>query len=108
MTPFRTKRRWQKGTYMRLSSKDRLKTFVYTKQDMDDAKAGKPVDFRKVTQHSLARRAGVSQSFIAHLVSGYREGCKPETAERIAEALGLDVTVLFEPKEATSTSRIAA
>ncbi|HAY44088.1 MAG TPA: hypothetical protein DCY59_11335 [Micrococcaceae bacterium] len=108
MSPFRTKRRWQKGTYMQLSSTDRFKKFIYTKQDMDDIKAGRPVDFRKITQRSLARRAEVSQTMISLLASGDRTGCKPETAERIAEALGVDVTVLFDAKEAIATIKIAA
>lgn len=107
MSPFRTKRRWQKGTYMQLA-KERFRTFVYTKEDMDAYKSGRPIDPRKVTQRSLARRADVSQTMISLLASGGRTGCTPETAERIAEALGVDVTVLFDPKEATSTIKIAA
>lgn len=107
MSPFRTKRRWQKGTYMRLAT-ERFKTFVYTKKDMDAYKTGRPIDPRKVTQRSLARRSDVSQTMISLLASGARTGCKPETAERIAEALGVDVTVLFDPKEATSSIKFAA
>lgn len=107
MSPFRTKRRWQEGTYMRLASCDRLKTFVYTKADLDAYRAGKPIDGRKMTQSKLASRAGVSRSFIAHLVSGYRSSCKPETAERISEVLGLDVTVLFDPETSISICQSA-
>lgn len=107
MSPFRTKCRWQRGTYMRLASKERLKTFVYTKQDMDAIKAGQPSDFRKISQRKLAKRVGVHPSFINHLVSGYRTDCTTEVAESIAEVLGLDVTVLFDPQVPIVNSRIA-
>lgn len=87
---------------MRLSSSDRLRTFVYTQEDKAAILNGQPIDGRKVTQTRLAQKAGVSRSFIAHLVSGYRTSCKPDTAERISEALGLAVTVLFDPQETNS------
>lgn len=92
---------------MRLASRDRLKTFVYTKEDMDAHKMGRAIDFRKISQRKLAKRAEVSPSFINHLVSGYRTECTPEVAERIAEGLGVDVTVLFEPETPTS-NRLSA
>ncbi|TLK56277.1 helix-turn-helix transcriptional regulator [Glutamicibacter sp. V16R2B1] len=101
MSPFRTKRKWQEGTYMRLSSAQRLRTFIYTKEDMDAYRNGSPIDPRKITQRSLARRADVSQAFISQLASGKKTSCKPETAERIAEVIGVDVTVLFDPEHAT-------
>ena len=87
---------------------ERFRTFVYTREDMEAYKRGHPIDPRKVTQRSLSRRADVSQAMISYLASGDRKGCKPETAERIAEALGVDVTVLFDPKKATSDIKIAA
>lgn len=90
---------------MRLSSSERLRTFVYTQEDKRAILDGRPIDGRKITQTKLARLAGVSRSFIAHLVSGYRTSCKPETAERISEALGLPVTVLFDPYESSSTGQ---
>lgn len=83
---------------MRLASKERLKTFVYTKEDIEAHRMGRPIDFRKTSQRKLAKRAEVHPSFINHLVSGYRSECTTEVAERIAEALGVDVTVLFDPE----------
>ncbi|MGH3651596.1 helix-turn-helix domain-containing protein [Glutamicibacter sp.] len=103
MSPFRTKRKWQEGTYMRLSSAQRLRTFIYTKEDMDAYRNGAPIDPRKITQRSLARRADISQAFISQLASGKKVSCKPETAERIAEVIGVDVTVLFDPEKATTS-----
>lgn len=88
---------------MRLSSAQRLRTFIYTKEDMDAYRTGSPIDSRKITQRSLARRAEVSQAFISQLASGKKTSCKPETAERIAEVIGVDVTVLFDAESATST-----
>lgn len=87
---------------MRLASAQRLKTFIYTKEDLDNYRNGAPIDPRKTTQRSLARRVGVSQAFISYLASGKRNSCTPEVAERIAEVLGVDVTVLFDPEDATS------
>ena len=89
---------------MRLSSAQRLKTFIYTQDDLNAYRQGSPIDSRKVTQRSLARRADVSQAFISQLASGKKNSCKPETAERIAEVLGVDVTVLFDPEVATTSS----
>ena len=88
---------------MRLSSAQRLRTFIYTKEDMDAYRNGAPIDPRKITQRSLARRADISQAFISQLASGKKVSCKPETAERIAEVLGVDVTVLFDPEKATTS-----
>ena len=106
MSPFRTKRRWKEGTYMRVAT-ERFKTFVYTRDDMDAYKMGRPIDPRKVSQRSLSRRADVSQTMISMLASGARTSCKPATAERIAEVLGVDVTVLFDPEDATSNQLVA-
>lgn len=92
---------------MRLSSIDRFKTLVYTKQDMEDLKMGRPVDFRKISQRKLAKRADVHPSFINHLVAGRRTDCTPEVAERISEVFGLDVTVLFDPEESPAMRRSA-
>lgn len=88
---------------MRLSSTQRLRTFIYTKDDMDAYRNGTPIDSRKITQRSLARRAEVSQAFISQLASGKKTSCKPETAERIAEVIGVDVTVLFDPENALTS-----
>lgn len=49
----------------------------------------------------LARYADCSKGFISHLLSGRRSSCTPILAERIAEALNVPVTVLFEPKMST-------
>lgn len=78
------RKRWPKGTWMRLASKDRLRAFV-------GPEAGK-----KMSARTLARYAGVHPSFIDHLTSGRRRSCEPATAQRIAEALGVPLDILFD------------
>ena len=87
---------------MQLRSKEAFKTFVFTKEDKQAILEGKPLDAKKMRQCELATRAEVSPAFIAHLVSGYRETCKPETAIAIADALGVNLLVIFEPKVSLS------
>lgn len=88
-------RRWPKGTWMRLVSKERLLSFVGTEPG------------KKMSQRKLARYAGVHPSFINHLTSGRRKSCEPRTAELIAEALEVPLDVLFVPEVASATSASA-
>lgn len=53
---------------------------------------------RRMTQKALADAAGISQPFLYDLECGHRNA-KPETWERIAEALGCTVDELREPQE---------
>lgn len=78
-----TARRWPKGTWMRLQSAELLRAFVG------------PQPEKKISQRTLARYAGVHPSFINHLTSGRRRSCEPKTAERIVEAIGVPLEVLF-------------
>lgn len=96
MSPWRTKARWPKGTYMRLVSKEALCAYLITHKDIDAYKKGTPLP-HKMTQRGLADRVGVHPSFINHLTSGRRRCLLPETAKRISEVLGAPVEVLFEP-----------
>lgn len=94
---------------MKLTSADRLRTFVLTKTDIDLVNTGKGhlVSKRKISQRELAERVGVHPSFINHLTAGRSTTCKPEVAERIAEVLDVDVSVLFDecvPSGATSNT----
>ena len=49
----------------------------------------------RVTQVELARSAGVSQPFLCDLENN-RRGAKPETMNRIADALGVKVADIVE------------
>lgn len=113
MSPWRTKARWPKGTYMRLVSKEALRAFLITQKDIEAHKAGAAIP-HKMTQRGLADRVGVHPSFINHLTSGRRRCLEPETATRIAEVLNVPVEVLFEPispsakRQATRSQRLQA
>lgn len=94
--PQRKKRK--RGTYMKLASVERLRSFVLTRDDMDLINSGRGhlVNKRKISQRLLADRVGVNPSFINHLTAGRSTTCTPQVADRIAEALGVDTSVLFD------------
>jgi transcriptional regulator with XRE-family HTH domain len=50
---------------------------------------------RGMTQHELARLAGIARSTVLHVLKGGH--CSTETLERIARALDVDVAELFTP-----------
>lgn len=51
----------------------------------------------------LAHYAGCSKGFISHLLAGRRSSCTAELGERLARALHVPVTVLFDVKVSPST-----
>lgn len=77
------KKRYPKGTWMRLASSDTLKALM---------------EQRRFSHEQMARYAGCSRGFVSHLTSGRKNSCTPQLAERIAEALDVPVGVLFAPK----------
>lgn len=81
------RKRWPKGTWMRLRSPDTLRALM----GQYNFSLGR-----------LARYSGCSKGFISHLLSGRRSSCTPDLAENIAEALNIPLLVLFEPKLSTS------
>ena len=79
-----TRKRWAKGTWMRLASSDTLRALMKQKG---------------FSHRRLARYCGLAgPGMIDHLVSGRRTSCTPLLAERISEALDVPLTVLFVPK----------
>lgn len=46
---------------------------------------------RRITQTELSQRANITQPYLHDLELG-RRGAKPETLERIADALGVEVS----------------
>lgn len=76
-------RRWPKGTWMNLTSKDTLRALV--KQ-------------RGFSYGDVGRMAGCHKTMISALVNGHRTSCSPELAERISECLGVPSEVLFVPR----------
>src|SRR5262249_39570530 len=59
------------------------------------------------TTASLAEAAEISRSMVGHLLTGEREGCAPEMAHRITDALGVGLLVLFAPPPGPSRARSA-
>lgn len=53
----------------------------------------------------LARYAGCSKGFISHLLSGRRNSCSTGLGAKIAEALDVPVSVLFEVAKSPSAGR---
>lgn len=84
------KRRWPKGTWMRLQSADTLQALMAQ---------------RGFSLARLARYVGCSKGFISHLTAGRRRTCTPKVAERIAEALEVPLGILFVPSMSTSEGR---
>lgn len=82
-------KRYPKGTWMKLRSKEILIAF------MDDK------DF---TTGRLATYAQCSRSFIGHLRSGYKTSCTGELADRISEALGVPRVALFNERTSAGSS----
>lgn len=81
----RYKRR-PKGTWMRLRSAALLRAVVGPEPD------------KKLSGRQLARYVDVHPSFVDHLLHERRRSCTPQTADRIAEALGVPTTFLFEER----------
>jgi transcriptional regulator with XRE-family HTH domain len=48
-----------------------------------------------MSQSEVARKAGVSQPFL-HDLENNRRGARPETMDRIADAMGVKVSILVE------------
>lgn len=86
------RKRWPKGTWMKLQSRDILKSL------MEDER-------RNFSMARLARYSGCSKSFISHLLAGRKSTCTPELATRIAEALDVPVELLFVPNASADSGR---
>jgi transcriptional regulator with XRE-family HTH domain len=59
--------------------------------------------YRGMSQSELAEKAGLKQAQVSRLESGTREP-RLQTARKLAEALGVDVDLLF-PSDDPSTAR---
>lgn len=93
----RTKTRWPKGTWMRLRDLMLLRALVG------------PEPGKKMSRRRLASYVGCHPSFIDQLmadpsVTWGRKSCKPATAERIAEVLGVPLGALFVTEIPSSTT----
>lgn len=78
------RRRWPKGTWMKLQSGEILRAFMRQ---------------RGISERTLARYAGCSRAFIGHLLHERRTTCTPELALKISEALAVPLEGLFTPRQ---------
>ena len=81
-------RRWPKGTWMKLTSKDTLRALI--KQ-------------RGLSYADLGRMADCHKTMISALVNGHRTSCSPKLAERIALSLAVPSEVLFVPQRSADS-----
>lgn len=82
------RKRWPKGTWMRLTSGKILRGLMDTK---------------RLSNADVALAAGVGRTFISALVVERRTSCTPKVAERIAERLEVPLEVLFVPKTSAAS-----
>ncbi len=54
-------------------------------------------EFHRLSGRALARKAGLSQAIVGHLMSGRRDTCAPATARKIEDALQCPPGFLFTP-----------
>jgi len=84
------RKRWPKGTWMRLNSGELLKALMKTKG---------------LSNADVGAHARVGRTFISALVNGRKTSCTPRTAELIAERLEVPLTVLFMPKASAASGQ---
>lgn len=82
------RKRWPKGTWMRLRSGSLLRELMNTK---------------RLSNADVAMSAGVGRTFISALVNERRTSCTPKVAERIAERLEVPLEVLFVPRASAAS-----
>lgn len=84
------RKRWPKGTWMRLTSGKILRGLM---------------DAKRLSNADVALSAGVGRTFISALVNERRTSCTPIVAERIAERLEVPLEVLFVPRSSAVSGR---
>lgn len=84
------RKRWPKGTWMRLTSGKILRGLM---------------DAKRLSNADVAAHAGVGRTFVSALVNERRTSCTPKVAQRIAERLEVPLEVLFVPKTSAVSGR---
>lgn len=87
------RKRWPKGTWMRLKSGALLRA---------------QMDVKHLSNADVAKHAQVGRTFISALVNGRRNSCTPTVAALIAERLEIDLELLFDPRVSATSGRDAA
>lgn len=88
-----TRRRWPKGTWMKVISQDVLKALIRA---------------RNLSYGDVGEMADCHRSMVSQLANGDRTSCTPELAERIARCLGVSIDVLFVPKVSADSGRLVS
>lgn len=88
-THTRRRKRWPKGTWMKLRSTEILNAYM---------------DEKGFSNGRLAQYADCSRAFIGFLRNGDKSSCSPELAQNIAEALDVPLVALFETKTSAGSS----
>lgn len=83
------KKRWPKGTWMRLKSGALLRELMNTK---------------RVSNADVGMAAGVGRTFVSALVNERRTSCTPKVAQLIAARLEVPIEVLFDPRTSAASS----
>ena len=81
-------KRWPRGTWMKLTSKETLRALI--KQ-------------RQLSYNDIGEMVGCDRSMISQLVNGHRTSCTAELGERIAVCLGVPSEVLFVARASASS-----
>lgn len=84
------RKRWPKGTWMRLNSSTVLRGLM---------------DMKGLSNADVAAHAGVGRTFISALVNERKNSCTPRVAVRIAERLEVPLEVLFTPRASAVSGR---
>lgn len=87
------KKRWPKGTWMKLKSGALLREHM---------------NIKRLSNADVALHARVGRTFISALVNERRTSCTPQVAERIAERLEVPVSGLFDPRASAVSGRKGA
>lgn len=85
-----TRKRWPKGTWMRLKNGKLLRELMNTKN---------------VSNAEVALAAGCGRTFISALVNERRTSCTPKVAEAIAKRLDVPLEVVFEPRPSAGSGQ---
>lgn len=84
------RKRWPKGTWMRLKSGALLRELMNTKH---------------LSNADVALSAKCGRTFISALVNERRTSCTPAVAMRIAERLEVPLALLFDPKTSAASGQ---
>lgn len=84
------RRTWPKGTWMKLTSKDTLRSLI--KQ-------------RSLSYGDIADTVDCHRSMISQLTNGHRTSCTPQLAKKIAICLNVPIEVLFVEQASAASGR---